>query len=74
MQTSKDLQQEFGTRFPTLDQVSQKYLGWGHEMISRKIASNDIPFDYFKMVKSNKAPWLVDVIKLAEYIDNVANK
>ncbi len=74
LETAKDLQQEFGTRFPTLDKVAEKYLGLSHEVLSRKIASDDIPFEYFKMTKSNKAPWLVDVVKLGDYIDNVANR
>ncbi len=74
MNTANDLKEEFGTRFPTLDQVAEKYLGLEHQQVLQRVASGQLPFECFKIVKSQKAPWLVDVVKLAKYIDDVANK
>jgi hypothetical protein len=67
--TVDDLKNEFGTRFPLLEDVAKKYLGFDDPAVAKKrAASGDLPFPAFKL-GSNKSPWLVDVRHFAEYID-----
>jgi hypothetical protein len=70
--TVDDLKAEFGTRFPLLEIVAKKYLGFNDvACVNKKAASGDLPFPAFKL-GSNKSPWLVDIRHFAEYIDRQA--
>jgi hypothetical protein len=69
MTTADDLKLEFNARFIDLKQVTAKYLGWSEDFTRDQANKGLIPFRTFKAVKSNKAPWLVDVIDLANYME-----
>ena len=71
MTTADDLKIEFSARFIELNQVTAKYLGWSEDFTRDQANKGLIPFRTFKAVKSNKAPWLVDVIDLANYLDKM---
>ena len=73
MNTAEDLKKEFGTRFPRLEMVTEKFLGLTDKRtIYRDYEKGKIPFPAFKMTKSAKAPFLVDVFELAKYVDQQA--
>lgn len=71
MNTAENLKEEFGTRFPLLNDVAKKYLNWGPAHTAAQVYEGKVPFEYFKLTKSRKSPILVDVIKLAKYIDEI---
>ncbi|CAB4202726.1 Transcription regulator PrtN [uncultured Caudovirales phage] len=73
MNTANDLKDEFNTRFPKLEDVAAKFLGITDKVdIYRKYNQGKIPFPAFRAFKSQKAPILVDVIALANYLDEQA--
>lgn len=69
MNTVDDLKKEFNARFIELKQVTEKYLGWSEAFTRDQASRGLVPFRTFKAIKSNKAPWLVDVIDLANYME-----
>jgi len=69
LNVSKELREQFGSVHAKLTDVAQYYLNLNEESANRAAAKGDIPFKIFKAAKSNKAPWLVDVRDLEEYID-----
>jgi hypothetical protein len=71
MTTAEDLKIEFSARFIELKKVTTKYFGWSEDFTRDQANKGLIPFRTFKAVKSNKAPWLVDVIDLANYLDKM---
>lgn len=67
--TVDDLKLEFGSRFPLLEDVAKKYLGFEDPSVAKKkAAAGELPFPAFKL-GSNKSPWLVDIRHFADYID-----
>jgi hypothetical protein len=71
MSTTDDLKIEFNTRFIELKRVTEKYLGWSEDFTKDQASRGLVPFKTFKLTKSNKAPWLVDAIDLANFIEKV---
>lgn len=71
MNTVDDLKKEFNARFVLLKQVTEKYLGWSEDFTRDQASKGLVPFRTFKAIKSNKAPWLVDIIDLAEYLEKM---
>jgi len=69
MSAGDDLKNEFQTRYPQLTTIAKKYLGWADEYTIRKASSGDVPFNIFKVVDSNKSPWLVDVYDFGDYLE-----
>jgi hypothetical protein len=73
MNTADDLKSEFNTRFPKLEDVAGRFLGMTDKTdIYRKFNQGKIPFPAFRAFKSQKAPLLVDVVALAQYLDQQA--
>lgn len=53
-----------------LQQVGEQYLGIADKAkLSQKARTGELPLPAFRMEKSQKAPWLVSIQDLAEYID-----
>ncbi len=53
-----------------LQQVGEQYLGIADKAkLSQKARAGELPLPAFRMEKSQKAPWLVSIQDLAEYID-----
>jgi hypothetical protein len=71
MNTAEDLKKEFNARYVHLKQVTEKYLGWTEDYTRDQASKGLVPFRTFKAIKSHKAPWLVDVIDLAEYMQKM---
>jgi hypothetical protein len=67
--TTEDLKIEFNARFVELKHVTAKYFGWSEDFTRDQASRGLIPFRTFKAVKSNKAPWLVDVIDLSNFME-----
>ena len=73
MNTADDLKKEFNTRFPKLEDVAERFLGITDKAdVYRKYSQGKIPFPAFRAFKSQKAPILVDVVALAQYLDSQA--
>ncbi len=72
MNTAQSLKEEFGTQFPLLTDVAKKYLALEPSTAKKRAWQGLIPFPFFQVGKSNHAPLLVDVVKLAKYIDEVS--
>lgn len=72
MSITDDLKQEFKTRYPTLEVVAEKFLGKNKREAYRDFHAGKIPFPAFKLVKSQKAPLIVDINHLAKYLDQCA--
>ena len=68
--TAQSLKEQFGTIHPYLTTVTSIYLNMDEAVAKNNAAKGLIPFPIFKASDSNKAPWLVDVRDLAEYLDN----
>lgn len=63
------LMAEFGTVDIPLSVVAPKYLGIQEERVwKRKAAMQELPFPVFR-ADSQKAPWMVSVMVLADYLD-----
>ena len=70
MNTAENLIKEFGTQTPELFEVGKRYLRIKNKyVLNRKAASGELPVKTLKMHDSNKAPYLVDVVELAKFID-----
>ena len=69
LDVSKELKNQFGSVHAKLTDVADYYLNMGEESATRAAAKGEIPFKVFKATKSRKAPWLVDVRDLEEYLD-----
>lgn len=49
--------------------ISKQYLGLAPAQANRKAALHELPFPVYKATDSSKAPYLVDVSVLANYLD-----
>ncbi len=56
-----------------LDDIAVRILGLSIKTAQRKANSHELPFNVFKMLDSNKAPYLVDIRDLAMYFDERRN-
>lgn len=59
---------EFETAHVPIEVVAAKYLGLGRATAFQRAAQNRLPFPVLK-TDSRKAPWLVDLRDVAEWID-----
>lgn len=57
-----------------LADVCEKYLGMKYEHARRKANKNALPFPAYRLDESKKAPWMVNLAHLAEYIDAQGDK
>lgn len=57
-----------------LADICDKYLGRNYANAKLAAVKNALPFHAFKLVESQKAPWLVSLASLASFIDNQATK
>lgn len=69
LNTAECLREEFGTLYPKVARVANEYMGLEEKAAKRIAALGGMPFPVFKMGKSQRAPWLVDVRDLAKYLD-----
>ena len=77
MSTAEDLKKEFGTRFPRLDVVAERFFDLEDKAVIKLNAQKgQFPFPVFRTnrngVKSQSSPYLVDVDDLAKYLDEQA--
>lgn len=56
---------------PVVD-VAQRYLNYGPDVARRRASKGQLPFPAFQVGSSAKAPFLVRVKDLAEFIDQAA--
>lgn len=73
MAAADDLKAEFGSRYPRLEIVAEKFLDLTPEISSRRAAKGELPFPVFR-IGSAKSPWLVDVQALADFVESEARK
>lgn len=71
MNTSDDLKVEFGSVYPRVEAVAEKFLDLTPEQATRKAAKGELPFPVFR-IGSAKSPWLVDVKTLADFVEKHA--
>lgn len=62
------LMAEFNATDIPLEKVAQKYLGMDERQWKRAAALQQLPFPVFR-AGSQKAPWMVSVNALAQYLD-----
>jgi len=62
------LMAEYNSAVVQLDHVATKYLGIRPEKARMKAARSELPFPAFR-VGTQKSPWLVNIIDLAEWLD-----
>lgn len=55
-----------------LEEICTDLFGLSYRTASRKANLNELPVPVFKMYESQKAPWLVRLDELAEFIDQKA--
>lgn len=76
MNTLFTLMAEFdGRAVVPIEEVATKYLGLNNKTkINAKARASEFPFPVFRAEKSQKAPWLVSLIDLAEHLDQEREK
>ena len=68
------LMAEFGSRLMIpLDELSQSVLGMSVNTAKRRAKSCELPFPAVKLNNSQKAPYLVSIQDLAQYIEDKCN-
>ena len=55
-----------------LEEICTELFGLSYRTASRKANQNELPVPVFKMLESQKAPWLVHLDALAEYMEQKA--
>lgn len=65
---------EFNTATIPLNLIAERYLGMKPATASRKADAGDLSIPSFRMNDSNKAPRVVHVRDLADYIDKEREK
>lgn len=63
------LMAEFGTSTIPLAQIAERYLGMKPSTADKKAGAGDLPIPTFRIGDSQKAPRMVHVKDLAEFID-----
>ncbi|EAR5802884.1 pyocin activator PrtN family protein [Salmonella enterica] len=63
------LMAEFGTATIPLSQIAERYLGMKPSTADKKAGAGDLPIPTFRIGDSQKAPRMVHVRDLAEFID-----
>jgi len=63
------LMAEHGEADIKLEDIAAKYFGLSPEQARRKASSGKMPFPVYRAAPSQKAPWLVRVSDLADYLD-----
>lgn len=63
------LMAEHGEADIKLESISEKYFGLAPEQAKRKASSGKLPVTAYRAASSQKAPWLVRVSDLADYLD-----
>lgn len=71
MAAADDLKVEFGSRYPRVETVAEKFLNMTPEWANRQASKGELPFPVFRMGGA-KSPWLVDVKTLADLIEKQA--
>jgi hypothetical protein len=61
---------EYGQADVRLDEVSEKYFGLSPKTASAHAAKRALPVLAYRASDSQKAPWLIRVTDLADYLDN----
>lgn len=69
MNTMFLLMAEYETATVPLSQVCEKYFGMKATTAERKAADNKLPIPTFRTADSQKAPRMVHIADLADYID-----
>ncbi|MGL5948266.1 MAG: pyocin activator PrtN family protein [Aeromonas sp.] len=69
MNTAYLLMAEYETGTLTLDQISERYLGIAPRSAEARARSHSLPFPTFRLGDGNKAPRLVHLQDLADFID-----
>lgn len=73
MNTTFLLLAEFGVTDIPLELVAERYLGLDERTAKMRAARGELPFPSFR-AGSQKAPWLVRVTDLAEWLDREREK
>ncbi|KAF1368760.1 pyocin activator PrtN family protein [Yokenella regensburgei] len=60
---------EFESPTIPLDEVAQRYLNMSPQVAAVRAAANELPFPTFRMGASQKAPRMVHIRDLADFID-----
>ena len=60
---------EYGQADVHLDVISMKYFGMSPTVAKRHAARSSLPVLAYRTAPSQKAPWLVRITDLAEYLD-----
>ena len=53
-----------------LEEVCDEFLSLSHKTALRKARVNELPFPALRLGKSQKAPWVVNIDDLAEYVEH----
>ncbi|HIB1682310.1 TPA: pyocin activator PrtN family protein [Salmonella enterica subsp. enterica serovar Muenchen] len=70
MNTMFLLMAEFETPTIPLSEIAERYLGMKPSTADKKASCGDLPLPTFRIGNTQKAPRMVHVSDLAEYIDN----
>ncbi len=60
---------EYGTTVIPLNEVCEKYLGLTPQTANYRASTHQLPFNTFRVGKTNKAPRMVHIEDLAHYIE-----
>ena len=63
------LMAEFNTTHIPVVEVGKKYFGYEDRTAKNAAKNNKYPFPVFRLGNSKMSPWLVDISKLADYLD-----
>ncbi|ABN63095.1 pyocin activator PrtN family protein [Shewanella sp. SP1S1-7] len=63
------LMAQFNKVIVPLDQISKEYFGLEPRTAANYAKAGRLPLAAFRTSNSNKAPWMVNVTDLAEYLD-----
>ena len=68
------LMAEFGSAAVPLDAVAKKYFGLEIPQAKVKAKRQQLPVPVYRTSDSQKAPWLISVVDLADYLDSQREK
>lgn len=69
-ETFKNLVDEFGTQFPTLDEVAEKYLMITPKEARKRYHKKELPFPVMVLGTSTQAVKRVNMIDFCVYLDH----
>lgn len=74
MITALALMSIYGAPTVPLERICESYLGLSRQEAMRQAAAGELPLPVFRLLRSQKAPYLVSVEDLAKLIDEAREK